>query len=150
MRKVEMQSSLKPSVWLKILLVLVFGVAIGMAVWLFLLAFSTSMPQPWPYYATSAGILLIVALAGKQSIERCSVTLTESGLEQLSLFTGGRLYIKKKLRWSEIEGIAAKPGAYMFNGKSYSIELHTMVFGNHSGVDEFVRAKCPQPIKGPE
>jgi hypothetical protein len=137
--------SLKASLLLKIVLILIFLISLGFAIWLFLLANRTDTEsQALGYYATSIGIILIVALVCKRCFDLCTVTLSEQGVEQLCIFSSGHFLLKKKLLWSEITNIAAKPGSFLFSGRGLKIEVNTMVFNNANEVIEFVLKKNPK------
>ena len=59
-----------------LVLILIFLISTGTAIWLFVLVYLTDIEsQAIGYYATSIGIILVTALVGKRSFELCSVIL---------------------------------------------------------------------------
>jgi len=134
---------LKASVLLRLVLICVLIISMGVAIWLIVLAHKIdSGSQSTGYYVTSMGIFFIVGLVGKRAFDLCSVTLTEEGVAQLSIFSRNRLLLKKELLWSEITNVGAKPGSFLLSGRENSIEVNTSVFSNAAEVIDFVKAKC--------
>lgn len=141
-KKMATTNLLKPSLVVKILHVFACASSFGGAIWLTVTGFHAGSFQSLLYFATALGVILVVTLAGKRGFELCSVKLTDQGIEQLCLFSGKQIIQKKKLLWTEITNVAAKPGAFLLIGQAYNVEVETMVFSNAKAVIEFVRTRC--------